>query len=147
MPSVDKKPDVGIAYVFSAVRWSDPISPRSDSVSLATSHLGTSSSSVLKSDSIITTASRSAIFLNLLVGLFIGRVPSHWFLGGGTLLTGVGNVLYAARKENATYWSYEFFGQILSYGGPGLGKSRFPFFRRWHPAIWFASARLHALVS
>jgi hypothetical protein len=60
--------------------------------------------------------------MNVIVGLVIGRVPSHWFLGGGTLLTGLGNVLYAARKENATYWGYEFAGQILSYGGPGLGK-------------------------
>jgi hypothetical protein len=74
----------------------------------------------------------SAIFMNVIVGLVIGRAPSHWFLGGGTLLTGLGNVLYAARKEDATYWGYEFCAQILSYGGPGLGKR--PLFYH-HPGV------------
>lgn len=64
----------------------------------------------------------SGTLLNFVVGFYATKVPAHWFLGGGTVLSGVAHVLLAVRKQGASYWTYEFFGHMLSYGGPGLGK-------------------------
>lgn len=65
----------------------------------------------------------SGVVLAVLVGFYIGRVPSHWFLAGGALLTGLSNVLYAVRKLSSSYWAYEFPAQLLSYGILGLCES------------------------
>lgn len=63
-----------------------------------------------------------ALFFNAIVGASYHRIPSRWFLGIGTLLTGVAHVLYATRREGAVYWTYELCGQLLSYGAAGFGK-------------------------
>lgn len=69
--------------------------------------------------------SLSGTLLNFVAGFCAAKVPAHWFLGGGTLLSGVAHVLLAVRKQGASYWTYEFFGHMLSYGGPGLGTLRY----------------------
>jgi hypothetical protein len=37
-------------------------------------------------------------------------------------MTGVANALYATRRQGAIYWTYEFFGQLLSCGSGGMGE-------------------------
>lgn len=67
-------------------------------------------------------SANSGVACNIFVGLVLGRIPSHYLLSAGLVAAALANLLFASRKQGATYWTYEFFGNLFSYGAYGLSK-------------------------
>ncbi|KAJ9126373.1 hypothetical protein QFC24_002110 [Naganishia onofrii] len=57
------------------------------------------------------------------VGFVIKRVATYWFVFIGAIGIGLAHVLYAIKDQTATYWGYEFFGQMSSFAAPGLAAT------------------------
>jgi hypothetical protein len=50
------------------------------------------------------------------------KVPAHWLLSIGCIATGLANVLYAVMKMNASYFTFNFWSQVLGPVGVDVGK-------------------------
>jgi MFS family permease len=60
--------------------------------------------------------------INIVVSSFAGKIAGKYFVFGGACCTAVANVLFAVMDENATYWTYQFFGQALCAIGSEAGN-------------------------
>ncbi|THU98805.1 putative efflux transporter [Dendrothele bispora CBS 962.96] len=58
-----------------------------------------------------------AIFCNVFVARFVGRVPLVILIAAGTGLSGIASLLFAIIDPNAPYWAYGFPSAILSVFG------------------------------
>jgi hypothetical protein len=59
---------------------------------------------------------------NIFVSLLAAKIAGQYFIILGSCCTAVANLLYAILDENATYWTYQFFGQALSAVGSEAGN-------------------------
>ncbi|KAJ9118223.1 hypothetical protein QFC22_004130 [Naganishia vaughanmartiniae] len=63
------------------------------------------------------------IVFNVLAGVFLDQIPTHWFLCLGTSLTGLSSVLFALRRRDSTYWQFDLAAHMFSYGANSLAAS------------------------
>ncbi|OSC97840.1 efflux transporter [Trametes coccinea BRFM310] len=59
----------------------------------------------------------AGVVCNMIVALVVGRIPAVYLIVIGTLLTGVGNLLFAVINPSATYWAFGFPAAIVSVAG------------------------------
>ncbi|CDO78208.1 hypothetical protein BN946_scf184701.g6 [Trametes cinnabarina] len=59
----------------------------------------------------------AGIVCNLIVALVVGHIPAVFLIVLGTLLTGVGNLLFAVIDPAAPYWAFGFPAAIVSVAG------------------------------
>lgn len=57
---------------------------------------------------------------NVAVGVLASKVAPVWFFVIGSVTTATANVLYASMDEHATYFTYQFFAQMLCVIGPDV---------------------------
>jgi MFS family permease len=63
---------------------------------------------------------QSGVICNIAVGVLASKVPPVWIFVVGSGATATANVLYAAMDVHATYWTYQFFAQMLCVIGPDV---------------------------
>ncbi|GBE89981.1 efflux transporter [Sparassis crispa] len=59
----------------------------------------------------------TGVMCNVVVALFVGRVPVVYLIAVGTLMTGTGNLLLALVNPAAPYWAFGFPAAIVSVFG------------------------------
>lgn len=63
---------------------------------------------------------RSGVACNVAAGILASKVAPVWFFVVGSVTTVTANVLYAVMDVDATYFTYEFFAQMLCVVGPDV---------------------------